>query len=73
MPDLMPENVEAFELWEETNTQWRAGGMGIIGLDYGEVRIWARELDIDLSQCMWRKIKTLEAKALDKQYKTEGE
>jgi hypothetical protein len=72
-PELMPENIEALELWNQVNTQWRAGAMGMIGLDYSEVRTRARELDIDLSECVWRKIKALEGKILDKQYKTENE
>jgi len=71
MPELMPENVDVLELWGDVNTQWRAGGMGLIGLDYREVRERARELDIDLSPCVWRKIKMLENKVLEKQYKKE--
>lgn len=65
MPDLMPENIDAMELWDDVNTQWRAGGMGIVGLDYGELRRRAKELDIDLSPGMWRKIKMLERKVLE--------
>jgi len=67
----MPENIEALELWDQVNTQWRAGGMGVIGLDYTEVRVRAKELDIEMSDCVWRKIKILEAKVLEKQYKKE--
>ena len=33
----------------------------MIGLDYREVRARARELDIDLSPALWKKIKALEA------------
>ncbi len=64
---MMPENVEVLELWIEVQTQWRAGGMGLIGLDYREVRERADELDIDMSTCVWRKIKMLENKVLEKQ------
>lgn len=45
--------------------------MGLIGLDYREVRTMADELDIDMSNCVWRKIKMLENKVLEKQYKKE--
>jgi len=48
------------ELWLAVCTQWRAGGMGPVGLDYSEVRIWAAELEIDLSPGMWAKIRALE-------------
>ena len=61
MPRLWPENFEAWELWKEIETQWRAGPVGVIGLDYREVRERARELDIDLSPALWKKIKALEA------------
>lgn len=71
MPEIMPENTEAMELWDQVNTQWRAGAMGVIGLDYAEVRIRAKELDIEMSGCVWRKIKVLEGKVLEQQYKKE--
>ena len=67
MPELMQENFDALELWNQVNTQWRAGAMGVIGLDYAEVRIRAKELDIELNECIWRKIKVLEAKVLERQ------
>jgi len=66
MPEIMDENVEVLELWNDVNTQWRAGGMGIVGLDYREVRTRAKELDIELSVCIWRKIRLLEGKVLTK-------
>jgi hypothetical protein len=72
MPEIMPENFEVLELWNDVNTQWRTGGMGVVGLDYREVRARARELDIDLSPCVWRKIRMLESKTLEKQYKDEN-
>jgi len=64
MPQLMPENEDALELWFNVKTQWRSAGGGLIGLDYGEVRIRARELDIDMSPLMWRKLKMLESSVL---------
>ena len=64
-PPLMPENFEAWELWQDVGTQWRAGPAGLIGLDYSEVRAAAEMLDIDLSPGMWRKIKKLEGKVLE--------
>ncbi len=56
----MPENEEAFGLWLSVRTQWRAGGMGVIGLDYAEVRFWADYMGIDLSGSVWNKIQALE-------------
>ena len=31
---ILPENAEAVEVFLMVSTQWRSGGMGIIGLDY---------------------------------------
>jgi len=67
MPEILEENTEVLELWMDVSTQWRGTGMGIIGLDYREVRTRATELDIDLSECVWRKIRMLERIELKKQ------
>lgn len=32
--EVWPENWPAFQLFHEMQTQWRAVGMGLIGLDY---------------------------------------
>jgi len=73
MPAVRPENMEALELWVDVSTQWRGAGMGIVGLDYREVRTRAAELDIDLSECVWGKIRKLERIELKKQNKTMNE
>ena len=69
----MSENIEAMELWSQIDTQWRAGAMGVIGLDYREVRTRAREMDIEVNECMWRKIKLLEKMVLKRQHKDNAE
>lgn len=48
------------ELWLAVRTQWRAGGMGVIGLDYAEVRRWARDMGVVMTAAVWGKIKALE-------------
>lgn len=62
---MMPENREAWAIWQEVKTQWRASGMGIIGLVYSEVRQAATELGIEYSPGMRRKIKVLERVSLE--------
>ncbi len=62
----MEENSEAWELWLEVNTQWRAGGMGIVGLDYPAVYREAERLEIEVSNCTMLKIKALERHVLEK-------
>lgn len=56
----METNLDAWLLWGEVQTQWRASFAGRIGLDYSEVRHAARYLEIDLSPCLWKKIQALE-------------
>lgn len=60
----MPENEDAFLVWQEIRTQWRAGPMGILGLDYAEARQAARELEIEWSIGLKRKIQALEGHTL---------
>jgi hypothetical protein len=56
----MKQNADAWELWLEVNTQWRGGGMGVIGLDYHAVYAEAARVGIELSVCTMGKIKALE-------------
>jgi len=63
----MLDNLDAFELWLEVKTQWRASGFGLIGLDYVAVQLEADRLEIDLSRSCMRKIKKLERVELKRQ------
>ncbi|WP_369688322.1 DUF1799 domain-containing protein [Desulfatitalea tepidiphila] len=67
-PALLPENQDALELWLAVQTQWRAGPMGVIGLDYNVLYQEAIRLGIDLSPGVMKKIRTLEAATLEKVY-----
>lgn len=60
----MAENAEAWELWLAVNTQWRAGGLGIVGLDYPAVWAMAARLEIEVGNCLMRKIQGLEREVL---------
>ncbi len=71
--DLVAENLEAMELWRSVMTQWRAGGFGLIGLDYAAVQVVARLLGIELSVCTLAKIQALEAFELARAMKKPGE
>ena len=64
----MPENEDAFRLWIECITQWRAGAAGIIGIDYAVIYLESERLEIDLSPCLMKKIKHLERKVLRSQH-----
>lgn len=63
---LLPENLDALELWLAVQTQWRASGFGIIGLDYSVLQREADRLEIELSICTMNKVKALEAYTLRK-------
>lgn len=47
-------------VWQEVKTQWRAGPAGIIGLDYHEVRQAVKELGLDWTRRLKRKVQTIE-------------
>jgi hypothetical protein len=64
----MPENADAWDLWRAAQTQWRAGGMGVVGLDYAEVRRWARDLGLAMTPALWGKIWALERATLKAQH-----
>ena len=62
---MWTENEEVWEIWQDVKTQWRGSGMGIIGLDYAEVRRAAKDLGIKYGTRNKRKIKVIERIILD--------
>jgi hypothetical protein len=65
----MAENDEPLELWMAVQTQWRAGAMGVIGLDYRVLYLEAARLEIELSNCLMNKIRALERSTLESMVK----
>lgn len=63
----MPENYDAWWLWQDVKTQLRVGGMGVVGLDYAEVRQAASELDIPWCRGIKRKMQAIEYELLKSQ------
>ena len=63
---MIAANADAWELWLSVNTQWRGGGMGIVGLDYPAVWAMAERLEIEMSNCVMGKIRALENAVLMK-------
>jgi len=59
-PDLIPENCEAWELWNTVNTQWRMGRNGPVGLDYPAVMSVSQVLFIEITPAILHKIRKLE-------------
>lgn len=56
----MPVNEEAWAMWQEVRTQWRAGPAGLIGLDYAEVRKAFEDFGIDYTRRNKRKMMLME-------------
>ena len=63
---LHPGNQAALSVWLHVQTQWRAGGLGVIGIDMAEVRRTARELGLRWSYALRSKITALEQAVLKK-------
>lgn len=64
----MPQNIEAWLLWNKCQTKWLYAGMGsIIGLDMDKVESQARRLEIDFNRCLESKIGALERYELERQ------
>ena len=58
-------NLDVWQVWQDVQTQWRAGAMGIIGLDYAEVRQAFDELGIDYTRRNKLKIMIMERAFLE--------
>jgi hypothetical protein len=65
-PDILAENVDAWDLWENVQSQWRASGFGLIGLDYLAVRMVAELIGIKMDEGILQKLQLLEALTLNK-------
>ncbi len=60
----MENNFDAWAVWGEIQTQFRAGPMGILGLDYSEMRQAIRDFGLTRTRSLEKKIKALEKEKL---------
>jgi hypothetical protein len=67
MPELLEENEDAWDLWSMSGTQWRTGGMGLVGLDYNAVWKVAETIEIEMSVTILRKLRALEHAMIERQ------
>ena len=65
----MKVNEDAWHLWSLVQTQYRASGFGLIGLDYSTLFELADRFAFDLNPAMLEKIRALEMKVLEGQGK----
>ena len=68
-PILREENLDAWELWNLAQTQWRASGFGLVGLDYNAMLKMADLAEIPLTIPTLHKIQALEGAVLESQNK----
>lgn len=73
MAEIWPENEDAWDLWQAVNTQWRASGFGLVGLDYPAVWQTAEILEIEVTKPLFKKIQALERFELSRSRKTNDE
>jgi hypothetical protein len=71
--EIWPENEDAWDLWQAVNTQWRASGFGLVGLDYPAVWQTAEILEIEVTKPLFKKIQALERFELSRSRKTNDE
>ncbi len=68
-PELMPENAEAWYLWQSICTQWVVSMAGLVGLNYQSIYLVADTLMIDVTPSVLAKIQALERKCIEKNKK----
>ncbi len=61
----MPENADAWDLWNLCSTQWRVG-FSLVGLDYLAVYETAKIHEIEMTPQLHQKIRVLERFELER-------
>lgn len=64
---LWPENVQAVALFSRLSSQWRAGALGVVGLDYNVLFHEMDRMDLERDEYdrLFEDIRTMEAAALE--------
>jgi len=57
-------NADAWELWQAVQTQWRASGFGLIGLDYPAAFKVAETMGVKMTESVLDKLRQCEAVVL---------
>ena len=65
-PDLNPENVPVWILWQAAATQWRTGPFGAIGLDYPAVFRVAKIIGVEMHPANLMRLQALERAELSR-------
>lgn len=65
-PRLWAENEEALRLWGEIQTQWRATGFGVVGMDWPAAFAVARVLHVPVTERLFKKLRALERAELER-------
>lgn len=70
-PELWETNEDAWYVWVNTQSQWRVGMGGVVGLDYTALEFVARTLNTEITPALLKKIRVLEAYMLGRVGKEE--
>jgi len=64
---LLPENIPVWNLWLLVQTQWRVGGIALIGLDYAAVFRVAELYGLQMTPQVFEGLQCLEYDTLEEQ------
>lgn len=72
-PRLWAENETALRVWDEIQTQWRATGFGVVGMDWPAAFVIARVLHVPMTDRLFKKLRALERLELERLADAAGE
>jgi len=61
---VWPENWEAVQVWARSQTQWRVGMAGVIGMDYAGLDVVMQRMDVADKADVFDRIQVMEAVVL---------
>lgn len=62
--DVWPENWEAVQVWARSQTQWRVGMAGVIGMDYAGLDVVMQRMDVADKADVFDRIQVMESATL---------
>lgn len=65
-PELDRKTFEFFRLWDIVGSQWIAGGMGVVGLNFASIAVMCEAMCIDFDDRLIKKLKVIERDVLAK-------
>jgi hypothetical protein len=60
----LPENADAWDVFQACSSSWNTSMAGVVGLDYSAVRAIAEAMNVEWTEDLFRRIKYLESEQL---------